>query len=361
MSYAIRAGENLSRALKRVSRAELRKARHALDAPGPGTAAQDAHALRLATKKVRAIARLVEPVVGRRARQANREIGGCADVMAAVRDADAAVRTFEELRAGLPARMRSATDAVREALADRLRHQAQEMDPVGDGKRTLRKLRRALHHQQDHVARWLPSSKSARDGSGRKAAFGSGDKNGGKRGDKTGRKSAGKTEGKTPGKTAWKHQWKYVGPGLEAGYRRARKAMRRAYRAPNGDTFHAWRRAVKAHRYQLRVLSSWAPRELAPRTADLGRLAELLGDEHDLTMLRRTLRANRFWFGDESETYYEVIRRIDQQRREKRLQALPLGEQLFAERPRDLARRMRQHLRGFRDAPIQPPNAAEVA
>jgi CHAD domain-containing protein len=329
MSYAIRAGENLSHALKRVSRAELRKARKALDDTAPGNAAEDAHALRLATKKVRAIARLVEPVVGRRARQANRQLGACADVMAAVRDADAAVRTFEKLRAGLPARMRSAIGAVRDALADRLQHEAEKMDPAGEGKRTLRKLRRALHRQQDRVTRWMPGGKNGHDHGGRNAPSISG--------------------------------WKHVGPGLEAGYRRARKTMQRAYRDPNGDTFHAWRRAVKAHRYQLRLLSPWAPDELGARTVELARLAELLGDEHDLTMLRRSLRANRFWFGDESDSYYEVIRRIDQQRREKRLQALPRGEQLFAERPRDLVQRMRQHLRAFRGTPAAAPNAAKVA
>jgi len=320
MSYAVQAGESLSHALRRVGRAELRKGRKVLESAAPiVSAAENAHALRLATKKVRAVARLVEPVVGRKAREARRALGACADVMAAVRDADAAVRTFEEVRAALPVRMRSATDAVRSALAERLRHEAQRMDATGDGQRTLRKLRRKLHQQQDDVARWTPDGKR------------------------------------------WKNSWKTAGLGLAAGYRRARRSMHRAYRDPNGDTFHAWRRAVKAHRYQLRLLSPWAPDELNPRVAELGRLAEWLGQEHDLTMLRRTLRANRFWFGEEADTYYEVIRRIDQQRREKRLRALPVGEQLFAERPRDLTRRMRQHFREFRRVPAPAPQAAKAS
>jgi len=320
MSYVIHAGESLAHALKRVGRAELRKGRKALDDGAPRlTAAENAHALRLATKKVRAIARLVEPVVGRKARQANRALGACADVLAPVRDADAAVRTFEKVRAALPVKMRSATNPVRAALAERLRHEAQAMDPTGDGKRSLRKLRRALRHQQGRVAEWAPGSK----GQGGRS----------------------------------KNRWTTAGPGLEAGYRRARKAMHRAYREPSGDTFHAWRRAVKAHRYQIRLLSPWAPDELTPRADELGRLAELLGDEHDLTMLRRTLRANRSWFGEEADTYYEVIRRIDQQRREKRLRASPAGEKLFAERPRALARRMRQHFREFRRRSAPAPRA----
>ena len=316
MSYAVHPGERLSRALKRVTRGELRKGRKLLETSvDPGSAAASAHALRVATKKVRAIARLVEPVVGRRARRANRAIAACAGAMAAVRDADVAVRTFEKVRASLPPRMRATTNTVRAALAERLRHEAQRLEKGAEGKRTLRKLRRALHHQQDGVARWTPGG----------------------------------------------NRWRSVGPGLEAGYRRARQTMTRAYREPNGDTFHAWRRAVKAHRYQVRLLSAWAPDELNPRAAELGRLAECLGDEHDLTMLRRTLRANRFWFGEESETYYEVIRRIDQQRREKRMRALPLGEQLFAEPPRALARRMRQHFRDFRRIPAPAPTTAQAA
>jgi len=305
MSYAVRPGEDLSHAMRRVGRTELRKGRRVLKkvAP-PSAAAANAHALRLATKKVRAIVRLVEPASGRRARKAGHALGACADMMAPVRDADAAVRTFEKLRGALPLRMRQATDGVRAALAERLRHETQMMDGAGEGKRTLRRLRRALHHEQRRVDRWIPTQ----------------------------------------------DRWQTVGPGLEAAYRRARKAMHRAYREPNGDTFHAWRRAVKAHRYQIKLLTPWAPDELTVRAAELDRLGQWLGEEHDLTMLRRTLRANRFWFGEEADTYYEVIRRIDQQRREKRLRALPVGEQLFAEGPRALARRMRQHYRDFRRA-----------
>jgi len=320
MSFIIHPGENLPHALKRAGRAELRKGRKALQRGiAPGSAAETAHALRVATKKVRALARMVEPVVGRKARQANREIGACAALMAAVRDADVAVRTFEKVRAQLPARMRGATDGARAALAERLRHEAHSLDTAGGGDKTLRKLTRALHEQQHRVSRWIPRGRR------------------------------------------WKNRWKTAGAGLESGYRRARKAMHRAYRDPNGDTFHAWRRAVKAHRYQLRLLSPCAPAELNRRAAELGRLAEWLGQEHDLTMLRRTLRANRSWFGEESDAYYEVIRRIDQQRREKRLQALPLGEQLFAEPPRELGRRMRQHFRDFRRTPAPEGKAANAA
>ena len=315
MSHAIRPGERLSHAIERVARAELRKGRKGLKAPvAPGTAATSAHTLRLATKRVRAITRLVQPAVGRKARRANHAIGACADVMAPVRDADAAVRTFEKVRAALPPRARSSTDAVRVALAERLRHEAKKLE-AAEGKRILRKLRRALHQQQDAVARWTPGG----------------------------------------------DRWSAVGPGLQAGYRRARKTMHHAYQQPNGDTFHAWRRAVKAHRYQIRLLSPCAPAELDARAAELAQLAECLGDEHDLTMLRRTLRANRFWFADESDIYYELIRRIDQQRREKRQQALPLGDRLFAERPGALARRMRRHFRDFRREPGPQVGAANAA
>lgn len=250
---------------------------------------------------------MVGPSAGRKARRAERAIGACADMVASVRDAAAAVTTFEGVRAALPVRMRAGTDGVRAALAERLRHEAQQLESPGKkmtGNRDVRKLRKALQRQQAGVEQWVPR------GNG----------------------------------------WRLVGPGVEAAYREARKTMARAYREPNGDTFHAWRRAVKAHRYQVRLLSSLAPDELEPRAKQLGQLAELLGEEHDLTLLRRALRANRFWLGEDGDTYYEVIRRIDQQRREKRVRAQPLGEQLFSERPSALVRRLRQHFREFRRA-----------
>jgi CHAD domain-containing protein len=217
-----------------------------------------------------------------------------------LRDADAAVRTFGKLRAALPARMRPGTDVARAALAERLRHAQQQ----AEDSRSMHKLARALRRQERRVAGWTP------DGDG----------------------------------------WKSVGPGFALGYQRARKAMHRAYRKPSGETFHAWRRAVKAHRFQVRFACAWLPAELNARAAELAILAECLGDEHDLTMLRRTLRANRFWFGEEGETYYEVLRRIDRRRREKRTQAQPLGERLFAEPPRALVGRIRRGFRDFRRA-----------
>ena len=311
MSYELHPGEKLGRALKRVNRTELRKGRQAMagrkalaagkvlpQSPLPSRAAKNAHVLRVATKKVRAMARLVEPVVGRKARRADRAIGACADVVAPLRDADAAVRTFGKLRAALPARMRRGTDVARAALTERLRHEQQQAEDP----RSLRKLTRALRREQQRVGGWTP------DGDG----------------------------------------WKSVGPGFALGYQRARRAMHRAYRKPTGETFHAWRRAVKAHRFQVRFASAWLPAELDARTDALATLAEYLGDEHDLTMLRRTLRANRFWFGEEGETYYEVLRRIDQQRREKRVQAQPLGEQLFAEPTGALLGRIREGFRAYR-------------
>jgi CHAD domain-containing protein len=148
--------------------------------------------------------------------------------------------------------------------------------------------------------------------------------------------------------------WWVLGSGVCAGYKRARRRMAAAYETPSGLTFHAWRRAVKAHRFQVRVLRQVWPAELSARVEQLQRLGELLGQEHDLTVLAQTLADERSCFADDRDCA-RILALLERRRGELRAQARPLGERLFAERPRDLRRRLGHYLRAFR---AEPPGTA---
>jgi CHAD domain-containing protein len=127
--------------------------------------------------------------------------------------------------------------------------------------------------------------------------------------------------------------------GFEAAYRRARRAFRRACEGADPVRFHAWRKAAKRLGYQTELLAQRAPGAYAPAD-QLKRLGRVLGDLHDLAVLRELLgRAGR-----EVAPHVErdaLLELVDEQARELRGDARALGAELFAERPRAAARRVR--------------------
>lgn len=75
------------------------------------------------------------------------------------------------------------------------------------------------------------------------------------------------------------------------------------------------------------------------RTSELSRLADFLGDEHDLSVFRETLTQEDDPFVG-GPTLEALLGLIDQRRDELRKEAAPLGGRLFAEKPKHLIRRI---------------------
>ena len=88
-----------------------------------------------------------------------------------------------------------------------------------------------------------------------------------------------------------KSGWRLVGPGLEQSYHRARTAFQHARAEPSVESHHEWRKRVKDLWYHLQLLRELDPRYLRPRIAQLESISDLLGDEHDLIVLRTHLAA----------------------------------------------------------------------
>jgi hypothetical protein len=84
--------------------------------------------------------------------------------------------------------------------------------------------------------------------------------------------------------------------------------------------------------------------ELA-READ--RMGELLGDDHDLTLLKQTLTADREQFGD-AEATEVLLALIEHRQTDLRKQALLLAERFFEESAADFARRLKGYWRAWR-------------
>jgi CHAD domain-containing protein len=321
LASRIKGGEPIPRAIARVARRQLSAAFKGLTDP-QRSLSDRIHDLRTATKKVRALVRLVRPSVGGPARRENRRLRKIARSISGLRDAEVLLSTFDRLTEPQGSRQSASLSAARAALEARLRERAQPFERGPQIERLGARVRRARRR----VARWTPAG----------------------------------------------DRWRTIGPGLTESYRRARDAMARAYRrggadgaasaggpvaadANQGDRnqsgadFHAWRRAVKTHRHQIRLLEALCPRELAPRLEQLDQLGEWLGEEHDLTVLEQALRSNDISLPD-GRGRQRLLARLGDQRRGLRARARPLGEQLFSQGPQVFNRRIHGLFRAFRRA-----------
>ena len=131
-----------------------------------------------------------------------------------------------------------------------------------------------------------------------------------------------------------------VEKGFSRTYRRARKALDASYKDPTSERFHEWRKRVKYHWYHLRLLRELWPAPMKALAAEAKQLADLLGDDHDLAVLRGTLVQERDDLGDQQEI--DALAALAQRRQDQlRAQAQTLGWRLFAESPADYCRRLR--------------------
>lgn len=135
-------------------------------------------------------------------------------------------------------------------------------------------------------------------------------------------------------------------PGLEKTYGRARKRFAKAMSNPSDEAFHEWRKRVKYHWYHCRLLREIWPRVMRARRDEAGRLADLLGDEHDLTVLSQTLGTEKELASLDGTA--ALLGLAAQHRKELRRHARPLGRRLLAEKPKHLSRRLGTYWAAFK-------------
>jgi len=292
----IEPGEPLPHAIRRLAQGELGEAH---DAAGDrrrqlGTRVHD---VRTAVKKLRALNRLVRPRLGRPARHADRRLRAIAHAVAPLRDDDVVLKTFDRVIDGVDKPMRTALAGLRARLAARL---AARSRAFGEDER-VRELRAQIEHERRGIGDWTPNE----------------------------------------------NRWRAIDDGFKRGYRRAREAMAAAYRSESGTAFHTWRRTVKTHRHQVAALQPIAPGRLTARVSQLDRLGELLGNEHDLTVLEQAIRRERSRIPDQRQLE-RLLRLVVEHRALLRRRARPLGLRLFAEAPSVFRDRAKRDFRRFR-------------
>ena len=297
MPYRFDDGEAVPVALRRCAREQLEGALHELTEEVESDPVKAVHEARKSLKKERSLLRLGRATLDRaQRRRENESFRDAGRRLSGVRDADVMLQALDAISDRYSGQVpKTSFDAVRERLAAR------------------REAARAALVASESIGLASEELRSALQ----------------------------RTD-------AWRLRrggWKAIAPGLSRSYKRGRKAFKRARGGPSTENLHEWRKRCKDLWYHLRLLSSAAPETMEGHAGDAHRLSELLGDDHDLAVLRQAVAAL------EDEVAVDVgplFGLIDHRREQLQTQAWLLGERLYAEKPSAFLRRLHRYWKAWR-------------
>ncbi|GHC25754.1 CHAD domain-containing protein [Kushneria pakistanensis] len=286
MAYRLEMSESTSKGFARIAAEQIDRARRDI---ARRDTVEGIHKLRQRCKRVRAILRLARPALGKHYARENRRFRDLARAVGGPRDEQVLIDTFDALMAAHKGRVdRRQFTPTRQQLLKRHR-QALETSALPD----MAWLAAELETARDAVDDWAPAI----------------------------------------------DRFRTLREGMAETCRRARQAMKQAEGADDEVYFHEWRKQVKYHRHHCELLVNVWKAPMEARAKEVHRLADLLGEEHDLAMLALALGDPEAAAQgqDKAETLLEMIakRRVTLQG-----EALLLGRRLFAEKPEALAKRI---------------------
>jgi CHAD domain-containing protein len=292
MAGELRQTESGTKGVRRLLRKQAEKALEALRNGGRSPSDEAVHSARKSLKKARAYLRLLRPELGRRRYQ--RENAGLRDV----------ARPLTEVR-----------DA--KVLAETLDKLAEHFGDAVDG-RALSRLRRALRKEQREVRRRVLEE-----------------------GDALGpaQESLESAPERVKDLPVGGHGWSVLGTGLKQVYKAGRDAFATARDDLSMENWHEWRKQVKYLWHQLQALQPLWPRVLEEIADQAHALADLLGEDHDLAVLRDHLTGDLERFPDR-EAVAGLACLIDRRRAGLQEQATALGRRLYEEKPKRFVARL---------------------
>jgi len=283
--FVLSAGEPLSEGITRVAGEQLDAAVRRLENPA-GVGAKDVHEARKSLKRLRALARLLRPVLADEDyRRENEALRDAARHLAGARDAEVIALTLDRL----------ARDEGDDAFAA---------------------LRTHLQGEREAAAARL----QADAGPAREAAA-----------------ELGVVRGRAVAWVDATADFAAIEPGLRRLYREGRERHRRVRRRATVERLHEWRKRVKDLRYCAELLAPLDPERMADLAEQADRLGEILGDEHDVGVLVAFAKAHPELFTSPAErTRLRKLARRESARLRRR--AIRLGDELYARRPRRFTR-----------------------
>jgi CHAD domain-containing protein len=300
MSFELRLDKSLRKNVRRIARKQMDGALEVLTRARKRPRDEAVHEARKAFKKLRAVLRLVRPEIGERIyREENTWFRDAARPLTEVRDAKILVDTLDNLIRNFREHVDGRSFAnVKNAL-----------------EANLQAVRKRVLVEQNAFAKAAAAVRQAKK---RIKAW-----------------------------TDVRDKWPAVGKGLIDTYRRSARAFREVDADPAAETLHEWRKQAKYLYYQLQILTPLWPERMAELANEADRMGELLGDDHDLTVLRQTLTEGVGQLGDETDVEV-LLALIDRRRAELEQEAMTLGQRFFQDRPRDFGRRLKGYWKTWR-------------
>jgi CHAD domain-containing protein len=142
------------------------------------------------------------------------------------------------------------------------------------------------------------------------------------------------------------HGWSVIGAGLKRIYRQGRKAFATSQAVPSPENLHEWRKQAKYLWHQLQVVKPLRPGAIGKRADRAHKLADLLGDDHDLAVLRTQVETMSDAFPD-AASRSALLALIDRYRARLQDKAFALGRRLYGKKPGVFARRFAHYWRDW--------------
>jgi CHAD domain-containing protein len=136
--------------------------------------------------------------------------------------------------------------------------------------------------------------------------------------------------------------------GLKRIYRMGRRAFFEATSDPTMKNLHEWRKEVKYLWYCARILERMWPEIFDAMTHELHALADDLGDDHDLAMLRQRVH-DRPELVDNEIDIALLFSLIDERRDSLQESAKSRGARIYSEQPKRFIRRMRTYWKAWQE------------
>jgi len=289
MAFSLSPDRRLSSEVRRIMLHQLEAATTQLASIGDPESDEAIHDARRRVKKVRAVIRLIRPDFDKAFRTVDKDLHDVNRLLAPIADGQGIIGTIDALgqryRKLLPARVVAAIRAGLVELGTRTDRQAVRDHVLQTSAATLRDERRRVKHWQL------------------------------------------RTDG-----------FHTLAPGLEANFRKAREAMLEAQSRPTVHRYLKWRGLVKNHWFHVRLLESHCGHRLVADERRLEALDGLLGEYHNLALLREVL--DHHGYVSRAQTA-RCLRAISAYQRLLRQHAQPLGATIYRETPRGFVRRVK--------------------
>lgn len=297
MSYRFEPDEPVINGVRRIAREQINKAIRTIDASDSSTP-NKVHDVRKRCKKLRGVVRIVRPSFPKVYQQENAWFRDTARQLSQLRDAKVMQSTYDLLMEHYAEQVdRAAFASVRRALTAERGKLVEREDPQQLLQHTRERLQQAADRSEDWTI----------DHGGYKA----------------------------------------ISAGLSKTYGRAQAALGAATKDPSPERLHELRKRIKYHWHHCRLLQGvWTP-VLKARRVELKRLADLLGDDHDLAVLGEHVEQSPDQFAD-PQTVTALAGLINQRRKQIQQEAVPLARRLLAETPDELSARFRTYWKIWR-------------